>query len=609
MNPLTHSVADYWQVLQQESDSQSFLTAWLTLMGERVGELREAVVVVGPANVGPFRPLALWPGRQSSCTPELAVLCEQVMELRLPLNRSDRQGSFLVVPLLRDQDIHGVIGIQFLTPTVPLHARHWVMWGIGWIFDRLLSRADPTEQSLPERLLVFFNLLLGVLAVDRFEAACQTAVTESATALGCDRVALGLGSRDRVRLVTLSHGAEIVRHVDLTHALEAAMNEAADQGSALTYIEGEPDTLEEGGIPRPTQALMSLARTFGNRSVMAVPFFVSEEAYGVFLFEWLDAQRDSAIRQMAEGIPAILGRVLLDKRAQQLPWYRRLRKWVQGEVRRLFGPRHAGYKLFVLIMVSASLFFYHAYGIHNVTAHASLEGGVRRLIVAPYDGFIAASTVRAGHLVRAGEEMATLDDRDMRLEAARWGSQERQFQQQAHEAEARHDLAQMQIIGAQIRQAEVQRSLLEAMIQRARVVAPFDGVVTSGDLSQQLGGAVKKGQVLFEIAPLDSYRIVLEIPESDIASVQAGQEGGLVVTAIPGEIFPFTLSLITPVASVNEGQTLFRAEAMLQGGEGRLRPGMDGVAKVAIGERRLIWIWTHRLLDWLRLQLWQKFGI
>jgi hypothetical protein len=35
-----------------------------------------------------------------------------------------------------------------------------------------------------------------------------------------------------------------------------------------------------------------------------------------------------------------------------------------------------------------------------------------------------------------------------------------------------------------------------------------------------------------------------------------------------------------------------------------LQPGMEGVAKVDIDRRRLIWIWTHEIVDWLRLKLW-----
>jgi hypothetical protein len=31
---------------------------------------------------------------------------------------------------------------------------------------------------------------------------------------------------------------------------------------------------------------------------------------------------------------------------------------------------------------------------------------------------------------------------------------------------------------------------------------------------------------------------------------------------------------------------------------------MDGVAKIDIGSRSLLWIWTHSALDWLRMAWW-----
>ena len=36
----------------------------------------------------------------------------------------------------------------------------------------------------------------------------------------------------------------------------------------------------------------------------------------------------------------------------------------------------------------------------------------------------------------------------------------------------------------------------------------------------------------------------------------------------------------------------------------RLRPGMEGVGKIDIDERKLVWIWTHSFTDWVRLWLW-----
>ena len=35
-----------------------------------------------------------------------------------------------------------------------------------------------------------------------------------------------------------------------------------------------------------------------------------------------------------------------------------------------------------------------------------------------------------------------------------------------------------------------------------------------------------------------------------------------------------------------------------------LRPGMEGVGKIEVDERRLIWIWTHKIYYWLRMFFW-----
>jgi hypothetical protein len=31
---------------------------------------------------------------------------------------------------------------------------------------------------------------------------------------------------------------------------------------------------------------------------------------------------------------------------------------------------------------------------------------------------------------------------------------------------------------------------------------------------------------------------------------------------------------------------------------------MEGVAKIETGRRNLVWIWTHRFTNWLRLKVW-----
>ena len=137
------------------------------------------------------------------------------------------------------------------------------------------------------------------------------------------------------------------------------------------------------------------------------------------------------------------------------------------------------------------------------------------------------------------------------------------------------------------------------------MVAPFDGIVISGDLSQLIGSPVELGKKLFEIAPLDNYRVVLQVDETDIGFVRVAQHGRLLVSGIAGDTISFKVTKVTPVATAADGQNFFRVEAPLAEVPANLRPGMQGVGKVSVGERRLWWILTHGFTDWLRLTLWK----
>jgi len=66
----------------------------------------------------------------------------------------------------------------------------------------------------------------------------------------------------------------------------------------------------------------------------------------------------------------------------------------------------------------------------------------------------------------------------------------------------------------------------------------------------------------------------------------------------------FQVSKVTPIATAQDGHNFFRVEAQLEKAPPRLRPGMEGVGKVNVGDRRLWWVLTHTFTDWLRITLW-----
>lgn len=586
-------------------DDARYAQRWLDCVIAGIPGVTQAVLVLAERpDTGPFLPAAMWPA-QTPCGPELAGVCEQVLELRGPVNRQGPQGTVMGWPIVHEGALIGVIGLT--GRELGTMARAWLQWGLAWLLLRRDQSAAAGADALRERLLLTLDLVTSVLEEPGFDAAAQRLATDAAVRMGCDRVVIGLQHSGLVRVVALSHSADFTRRGDLVNALEAALNETAEQGVSLGVQHGALDAGEHGSILSARDHLR-LVQDFGAGSLLSVPFALDDERSGVFLFEWTSPAWPEPARLQAETLAPILGRVLLDRRHAERNLWQRTRDGVRAELRKLLGPLHTTRKLVALASGLCVLLAIVAHGDHRIAAPATVEGAVRRALVAPFDGFVASAEVRAGQTVKAGQVLATLDDRDLRLEAQRWSSQQEQHQRQARDAEAQFQLAQIQIAMAQAGQARAQRELAESQLNRARISAPFDGMVVAGDLSQQLGGAVRKGQTLFEMAPLDAYRLVLEVPEADMARIAVGQKGQLVVTALTDTALPFTVTLITPVATAKDGLNHFRVEATLDAHPAQLRPGMQGVAKIHVGEARLVWIWTYRMWDWLRLQSWKWLG-
>ena len=132
----------------------------------------------------------------------------------------------------------------------------------------------------------------------------------------------------------------------------------------------------------------------------------------------------------------------------------------------------------------------------------------------------------------------------------------------------------------------------------------FSGVVVSGDLSQMLGAPVEQGKVLYEIAPLDAYRVILQVDEYDIGYIKPGQSGTMLLNGAADETIPLQINKVSSVSTPQDGRNFFRVEASLQGSKTGLRPGMEGVGKVVIERRLSLWIWTRTSIDRVRVLLW-----
>ncbi|MGB5614103.1 MAG: HlyD family efflux transporter periplasmic adaptor subunit, partial [Sedimenticolaceae bacterium] len=244
-------------------------------------------------------------------------------------------------------------------------------------------------------------------------------------------------------------------------------------------------------------------------------------------------------------------------------------------------------------------------GEYRVSAPAVVEGAVQRAVVAPFEGYIEQAGVRAGQKVKKGDLLARLDDRDLQSELQSLIAEENELAKEHRQAVAVLDRGKAKMFEAQLARARAGLALIEDKLARTELRAPLDGLVISGDWSRSLGVPVSRGELLFEIAPLDDYRLAIQVSDREIAGLAAGQQGELILSALPRQPLHLSVTDITTLAAEEPGEPTFRVEAELAGDAPELRPGMEGVAKITVGEHRRWWIWTHALTDWLRLQFWR----
>lgn len=272
--------------------------------------------------------------------------------------------------------------------------------------------------------------------------------------------------------------------------------------------------------------------------------------------------------------------------------------------RKLRDPGHLAWKAGAAVIVVGLLVLLVWPIPDRVNANTVIEGQIRQVVTAPFDGFFGQVMVRPGQQVKQGQVLARLDDRDLKLERAKSRGERDQAAAKLRQAMAERDAAATTLAQAELQQTDAQLALIEAKLSRAELVAPLNGLLVSGDWVQQVGGPVEIGKELFEIAAGTGYRVVLHVPDRDIARVHLGQPGVLRLTGQPQTPYEFRISNVTATASVQDGINGFRVEAQWQGEVPNLSPGMQGIGKIEVGRSNLLTVWTRSSLDWLRLKIW-----
>lgn len=462
------------------------------------------------------------------------------------------------------------------------------------------SDAAPGGPAVQGTLAEMIDLSAEVMAQRSFSAAALALVNGITIKLPVVFAALGWVDGAATRAVAISQLDRVDRKSPQVQLLEEVFDEAR-------LFDHEAWQNAATAAPDADSPLQRFAAGRGGGWVGALPV---RDTHGALHAVLVCAFDEGQVQQPDTGALLLsldlMQPRLADLHWQEQSWLRRSGAGVRRAAAGLLGPEHVWTKLGALAAVL--LLGYVCLGTwpYRVDATAQIATDSTRLVSAQYDGRIERVLVTAGDLVKADAVLLELDVRELRQQQAELQAEIRRIEAEVGKYRAAESLAEMEIARARLDQARAKLARVAQYIDQSTATAPFDGVVVEGERKDLLGAPVKKGEMLLRIAKVEGLYATLMVPERDVRDIAPEATGELLLLSHPDQAIAFQITAIIPVAQVKgpEGNHFLVTARLLQTPEPWWRPGMTGLARIDVGERRIIWIMTHRLVDSLRLFFW-----
>ncbi|MEM7623723.1 MAG: GAF domain-containing protein, partial [Planctomycetota bacterium] len=395
------------------------------------------------------------------------------------------------------------------------------------------TRSASAALDLATRLIAAIN------SSSSFKGASIQFVNDLSRHLKADRVALGWrGGRagavkgapagddamiaDRasspVRVVALSDTENVDRRMVMVRKIAAAMDECVDQEQPVVFPVPEPAPGREADevLSRAvTRAHRELAASDANLKLTSLPIRDGGETLGVVTIESASPGQtiELATVELLQATLDLVGPVLRLRRSDDRTIPQRAADLARETAAWAVGPKHTIWKvvgIVVLVLMLASVLVSVPY---RIEASVSLRPIEKRVIAVPFDATVreVMPSAKAGERVLAGDVLAVLDTSELELSAVEARGAVRQAEARANEAIRRGEGAERQQAEAQAEQSRARLDLFEKRIEDAVIRAPIDGTIIAGDLSDRVGARLGVGEALFEIAPLESMRVIAKV--------------------------------------------------------------------------------------------------
>jgi multidrug resistance efflux pump len=463
-------------------------------------------------------------------------------------------------------------------------------------------RPRPFAESggMPETVLVHvMDIADAIMHKNVFLLACMTLVNEIAHRFNCSQVSFGFLKDDYIRAVTISHLEQFDRHSEAVRELERVYEESCEQNEMVVH----PKISDVFIINRMHE---EYCKKRNLSQVISIPFYANDKVAAVMTCEKKDVSFSAAEVDALKLIASQTAPWLNTLHYKDLWFGRRMAIRVKETLNSWLGVEHSLLKAASIVLALALLYSIIGEWDYRVEGSVALTTDAVSYISAPYDGIIKEVKVREGDEVKKGDVLLGMETKELVLREAQSLADTVRYAREADKNRASGALADMKIALSRLDETQAGLEKIRYQLGQAKAQASFDGIVVEGDKQKLLGAPVSKGDILLKVAKLEGMYAQIKIGERDIGEVAQGTKGELIFLGRPWNTYQITVERIIPMAEVaqREGNVFAVKAAIASGPESWWRPGMSGVAKIEAGRRKIIWILTHRAVEFIRIYFW-----
>jgi multidrug resistance efflux pump len=168
-------------------------------------------------------------------------------------------------------------------------------------------------------------------------------------------------------------------------------------------------------------------------------------------------------------------------------------------------------------------------------------------------------------------------------------------------SQAGADRAQVEFLRAEATRAR-------GKVESAQLRSPIAGLVATPALTNAAGEHLNAGDPFAQVLDLSAAVVDVAVAQGDVSQVRVRDATTIKLDSYPQRSWHGVVDVVSPVASIGDGERSFAARVPLGNGDAVLRAGMTGHAKIFVGYRPAGYVLLRKPALWVWQTLWNWIG-